>query len=166
MTRAAAALRTATTRSSASITRRAADDRGSTLLLTIFYAALALSVVLMVIAATSLYVERKRLFTLADGAALAGAEAFDLQDVVVTASGPRVSLSDSDITAAVATYLGANRATSLTDVEVESAGSVDGHSAAVRLSASWRPPIVGLLAPDGIRLEVNAVARSVFFPVP
>ena len=47
-------------------------EDGSTLLLTIFYAALALVLILLVVAATSLYLERKRLYTLADGASLVG----------------------------------------------------------------------------------------------
>ena len=59
------------------------DDRGSTLPLIIGYAGLALVVVLLVTAATALYLERARLFTLADGAALVGAESFDLDDVTV-----------------------------------------------------------------------------------
>ncbi len=37
------------------------DERGSTLLLTIFYAALSLALILVVVAVTSLYLERKRL---------------------------------------------------------------------------------------------------------
>jgi hypothetical protein len=33
----------------------------------------------------------------------------------------------------------------------------------VTLSATWRPPVVSLLVPAGIRIEVTSVARSVFF---
>ena len=46
-----------------------AGETGSTLLLTIFYCFLGLSIVLVVVSATTLYLERKRLFTVADGAA-------------------------------------------------------------------------------------------------
>ncbi|MDO9591011.1 MAG: pilus assembly protein TadG-related protein, partial [Microcella sp.] len=52
------------------------DDRGSILPLIAGFGALALAVVLLVSAATSLYLDRTRLFTLADGAALAAAESF------------------------------------------------------------------------------------------
>jgi len=41
--------------------------------------------------------------------------------------------------------------------------TVDGASATVQLSAYWRPPVVSLLVPKGIRLDVTAVARSVLF---
>ena len=71
---------------------RMRDDEGSILPLTIFYGVLSLVLILLVVAATSLYIERKRLFTLADGAALVGAEAFPLDAVAPTASGYRPTL--------------------------------------------------------------------------
>lgn len=45
---------------------------------------------------------------------------------------------------------------------VESAETPDGRSAEVTLSAYWRPPVVSLLVPAGLRIEVTAVGRSVF----
>ncbi|MEO5920555.1 MAG: pilus assembly protein TadG-related protein, partial [Pseudolysinimonas sp.] len=68
------------------------DEHGSTLPLICFYGALALLVTLIVASATSLYLERKRLFTLADGAALVGAESFELDEVAMTPDGPRATL--------------------------------------------------------------------------
>lgn len=140
---------------------RAPDEEGSTLLLTIFYGFLSLVLVLVVVAATSLYLERKRLFTVADGAALVGAEAFDLTSVSVTPDGPRASLQGAEVASAVDSYL-ASIPTGLDSLTVEEATSVDGRSATVSLSAYWRPPIVALLLPEGIRIEVTSVARSVF----
>ena len=137
------------------------DDQGSTLLLTIFYGFLSLVLVLLVVAASSLYLERKRLFTLADGAALVGAEAFELDDVIVTPSGPRVDLQDVDVAAAVSAYV-ASTPNGFESLRIDRAESVDGRSATVQLSAYWRPPIISLLVPDGIPIEVTAVARSVF----
>jgi hypothetical protein len=32
----------------------------------------------------------------------------------------------------------------------------------VSLSAWWRPPVLSLLVPEGMRIDVTAVARSVF----
>lgn len=141
---------------------RARNEDGSTLLLTIFYGMLSLALVLLVVAATSLYLERKRLFTLADGAALVGAEAFELDDVQVTPDGPRVTLQSADVASAVTQYVAANEPPTLESVAVESAGSVDGRSATVTLSGYWRPPVLSLLVPEGFRIEVTAVARSVF----
>ena len=137
-------------------------EEGSTLLLTIFYGFLSLVLVLGVVAASSLYLERKRLFTVADGAALAGAEAFDLDQVAQTPTGLRPTLESADVAAAVRAYLAQAPTGDLEKLAVERAETVDGRSATVELSAYWRPPIVSLLVPDGFRIEVTAVARSVF----
>lgn len=142
------------------MTRLARDD-GSTLVLTIFYGFLSLVLVLLVVAATSLYLERKRLFTLADGAALVGAEAFELDDVLLTPNGYRPTLQSADVAAAVSAYLGLAPG-NFESLAVERAETVDGRSATVSLSAYWRPPVVSLLVPEGFRIEVTAVARSVF----
>ena len=143
--------------------RRLADESGSTLLLTIFYGFLSLVLILLVVAASSLYLERKRLFTLADGAALAGAEAFQLDAVVVTPDGPRPTLESSDVARAVDAYLAAVPGQGFESLGVERAETVDGRSATVQLSAYWRPPMISLLVPEGIRIEVTAVGRSVFY---
>jgi uncharacterized membrane protein len=138
------------------------DEEGSTLLLTIFYGFLSLVLILLVVAASSLYLERKRLFTLADGAALVGAEAFDLDQVTVTPDGPRLTLESQDVASAVSTYISTNPTATFESLSVDRAETVDGRSATVELSAYWRPPIVSLLVPEGFRIEVTAVARSVF----
>jgi uncharacterized membrane protein len=141
---------------------RLRDEDGSTLLLTIFYGFLALVLILLVVAATSLYLERKRLLSLADGAALVGAEAFALDAVALTPQGPRPALHSADVADAVDEYLRAVPANNLEEVTVLRAESADGESATVELSAEWRPPLVSLLVPDGIRIEATSMARSVF----
>lgn len=144
------------------VSRVADDETGSTLILTIFYSFLALVLIFVVVAATSLYLERKRLFSLADGAALVGAEAFELSDVTVDPGGPSVVLESQDVAAAVAAYLARVPDPGFESLTLESAHTVDGRSATVTLSAYWRPPMVTLLVPEGIRIEVTALARSIF----
>ena len=139
------------------------DEEGSILPLTIFYGFLSLALILTVVAATSLYLERKRLFTVADGAALVGAEAFELDQV--TASSDRsleINLESNDVDAAVREYLRTRPNDELEGLKVVRAISVDGRSATVELRAYWRPPVVSVLLPDGFPIEVTAVARSVF----
>ena len=138
------------------------DDAGSILPLTIFYGFLALVLVLLVTAATSLYLERKRLFTLADSAALVGAESFSLSDVAATGERTRPMLRTADVATAVTAFVSAAPADGFESLAIDSARTDDGRSATVELSAYWRPPIVSLLVPDGFRIEVTAVARSVF----
>lgn len=136
------------------------SETGSTLLLTIFYSMLSLTLVLLITAASSLYLERKRLLSLADGAALVGAEAFDLTQIASSATGPRVTLTQADVATAVNDYLAAVPH-SFENLAVERAEPVDGRGATVALSAYWRPPMLSLLVPEGLRIEVEANARSV-----
>ncbi len=141
--------------------RRGCDDDGSTLPLTAFYAFLALVLILLVVSATSLYLERKRLFTLADGAAIVGAEAFDLADVRVVDGELRAELAPGDVATAVDEYLGV-APVRFDDLAVREATTTDGRSATVTLAATWHPPLMSLLVPDGVRIEVTSIARSVF----
>ncbi len=138
------------------------EDRGSTLPLTFFYMFLCLVLILIVVAVTSLYLERKRLFTLADGAALVGAEAFELSEVASTSDGLRATLDSRDVAAAVGEYLTTAPVSAFDGLAVERADSTDGQSATVELSAYWRPPVVTVFVAEGIRINVTAVARSVF----
>jgi hypothetical protein len=142
--------------------RRGAGDEGSILPLICFYAGLGLLVTLIVASATSLYLERKRLFTLADGAALVGAESFTLADVAVTPSGPRIELDPAEVRAAVRSYLDHNPIGRFEALSLDEATTLDGRSAQVTVSAVWRPPVVTLFVPDGLRIDATAVSRTVF----
>lgn len=137
-------------------------EDGSTLPLVIFYGFLSLVLILLVVAATSLYLERKRLFTLADGAALVGAEAFELEGVDLGAGRPRTAIDSADVREAVDGYLAAAPTAQFEALVLERADSADGRSATVSLSAYWRPPVVSLLVPAVLRIDVTATARSIF----
>jgi hypothetical protein len=139
----------------------AADD-GSTLPLVAFFGMLGLVVVLLVTAATSLYLEKKRLFTVADGAALVGAEAFELDTVAFTPDGPRPVLESRDVALAAEDYLAGNPAPDLEGLVIDRAFTADGRSATVTVSSTWRPPVVTIFVPEGMRIEATATARSVF----
>ncbi len=141
--------------------RLRADD-GSTLPLVAGFGALALALVLVAAAASSLYLERKQLFTLADGAALVGAEAFDLADVTVASGRPAVRLDPADVRRDVAAFLASTPNGGFEGLVLENATTPDGASARVTLSAIWRPPIVTVFFPEGVRLEATATARAVF----
>lgn len=140
------------------------QEDGSILPLIAGYATLSLVVVLLVTAATSLYLERKRLFSLADGAALVGAESFDLAAVrpgSAVGAGGAPRLTTSGVQRDVTTYLAQAPTADLTALTLESADTIDGLSATVTLASSWSPPVVTLFIPQGIRIEVTATARSV-----
>ena len=136
-------------------------ETGSTLLLTIFYCFLGLSIVLVVVSATTLYLERKRLFTVADGAALAAAEAWSLETVRLDGDRLAIELDSVDVREAAAAYLAA-AATDLDDVELVRASSVDGRTATVTLRSTWEAPLHTELVPLSVPVEVTVTARSVF----
>ena len=144
------------------ILRDARDEDGSTLILAIFYGMLSLLLILLVAAATSLYLERKRLYSLADAAALVGAEAFELSSVSLESGEPTVTLRSPRVRDAVVEFLEENPIGTFDALVLEDAASADGRSATVTVSSAWQPPVLTLFVPDGIRLEVTAVARSVF----
>lgn len=137
------------------------SEDGSILPLSVFFGMLSLAVVLLVVAATSLYLERERLYAVADGAALAGAEAFDLGEVTLRGDAPHPTLAAADVRAAARGYLSSQAASGFHDLVLESAISRDGQSATVRLAATWHPPMFSLFVPDGIRLRATSTARSV-----
>jgi hypothetical protein len=155
--------------------RDAAGDEGSILLLAIASCALGLAVILLVTAASSLYLERVRLSSLADAAALAGAESFDVDREGGATAGsatggspvpggewlPHPVLTDAGVARTVAVFLADEPVGGLHDLRVDAAGSPDGRSARVTLSVTWVPPVASLLVPDGVRIDVTSTARGV-----
>ena len=141
--------------------RFAGDDGGSTLLLTIFYCFLGLSIVVVVASATTLYLERKRLFTVADGAALAAAEAWRLETVRLDGDRLAIELDSAEVRAAASAYI-AEAAGDLDDLELVRAASDDGRTATVTLRSVWHPPLHTELVPLAVPIEVTVTARSVF----
>lgn len=135
-------------------------DEGSILPLIAGFAALSLVVVLLVTAATSLYLERKRLFTLADGAALVGAESFTLADVELVGGDVRPRLTSAAVARDVVAYLREAPVDGLDELTLVRATTDDGSTAIVSLASYWRPPVVTLFVPEGVRVEVTAQARS------
>ena len=141
--------------------RLANDDGGSTLLLTIFYCFLGLSIVVVVALATTLYLERKRLFTVADGAALAAAEAWQLETVRLDGDRLAIELDSAEVRAAASAYI-AEAAGDLDDLELVRAASDDGRTATVTLRSVWHAPLHTELVPLAVPIEVTVTARSVF----
>jgi uncharacterized membrane protein len=129
-------------------------EEGSVLILTLGYALLAIAVILVCVDATSLYLAQKRLDSVADAAALAGADGFTL---IIDAGGePHAELTASEVRAGaeaiVASYGGG--------VVVADAGTPDATSARVTVIATWRPPIMAMFVPDGVALEATATSRT------
>ncbi|MEG0162267.1 MAG: pilus assembly protein TadG-related protein, partial [Aurantimicrobium sp.] len=126
------------------------EEEGSSLILIIFAGLIGLAVILGTVAATSLYIERKRLFTVADGAALAAAEAFNLDDVQVINGRASITLTSSAVRSETDHYLQLIPASESKGVSVVSAVTNDGRSATVSLQKTWHPPVVSIFMPEGM----------------
>lgn len=137
------------------------EEEGSSLILIIFAGLIGLAVILGTVAATSLYIERKRLFTVADGAALAAAEAFNLDDVQVVNGHASITLTSSAVRSETDHYLQLIPAAESKGVSVVSAVTNDGRSATVSLQKTWHPPVVSIFMPEGMVIDVTATARTV-----
>ena len=129
-----------------------ADDEGSILPLTIGYALLAIVLILVCVDATSLYLAHKRTEAIADTAALAGSDGFELAG---DADAPVLRLTDADVEAQASEIVAVYGSASLVD-----ARTPDGASARVTVSTLWRPPIMTLFVPDGVTLQATATSRT------
>jgi len=130
-----------------------AGDEGSVLLLTLGYAVLAIAVILVGANAASLYLAQKRVDSVADAAALAGADGFTL---VLQDGEPRAILTD----AAVRVQASALVDIAGSEVSLVSATTPDGVSARVSVAATWHPLLFSVFVPSGVPLEATATSRT------
>ncbi|HET8878454.1 MAG TPA: pilus assembly protein TadG-related protein [Arthrobacter sp.] len=142
--------------------RKDKGEDGQLMVLIVGYVLVALLVTAVVAAASSVYLEHKKLLSLADGASIAAADSFTLGQISSASGSPSATLSGARVRGTTADYLnrdGAfNRFSGL--AVAPATGSPDGTTAVVVLSASVHPPIVNFLVPDGIRIEATSTARS------
>lgn len=137
------------------------SERGSTIPLISAYVALAAALIVVVTAATSLTLERKRLLTVADGAALAAAEAWSFADAPMTGSVP-VRFDAAGLRAAVDDYIAAADAANGFQAFALRRVTSDGErGVTITLSADWHGEGVAGLIPMSVPIEVTATARSV-----
>lgn len=123
-------------------------------------AVLLLVMVIGVARATSLLVERQRLFSLADGAAIYASENFDPAQVSRMGSRSRAPLTSSRVQQSAKEFLQRVGSEDLDSVRLESARTPDGWHAEVTLSSLWSPPVVSEFFPEVLRLRVDARAQT------
>lgn len=128
-------------------------EEGSVLLLTLGYVLLALAVIFVCVCATDLYIAQKRLDALADSAALAGADGFTL---AVRDGSVRAELTDDGVEQQAEAMVSALPG----EASITAAGTPDGVTARVTVTAEWRPPLVSVFVPDGVPLEPTATSRT------
>jgi hypothetical protein len=130
--------------------------------LIIGYVMLALLVSTVVMGASSLYIEHKKLLSLADGASVAAADSYTLGQVETKGGTPSAVLRGERVRSVAGDYLNRNGAFARFEALAVTAatGTPDGSTAVVVLSAAVHPPVVNFLVPDGIRIEAASTARS------
>lgn len=141
--------------------RPADPEAGSALPLLLVFFAIAAGFVAVVVGATALHLERLRLLTLADGAALAAAESFAVEDVRVVGDALVPTLHGASVAREAAGYLASAGPTGLDALALRSV-TTDGRSATVRLASVWHPPIASELLPLAVPLEVTSTAVARF----
>lgn len=152
----------------------AADDSGQIMLLALVYGLICIVLVLVVIAASAVHLDRKRLLALADAAALDAADALDEPAYFEATEDPdgidAVPITDAAVRDAATAYLQRHGAsTGLTDLSLDSAasGTADGATAVVVLTARSLPLLPEALAgtySEGVPLRVSASAISLTQP--
>ena len=144
------------------MTARANNEDGQMTVMILGYVTLALLVASVVIGISSVYLEHKRLLSLADGASLAAADSYTLGDVDTQGGSPSATLNPARVRNVAADFVSRSPAAQrFSGLAVAgSTGSPDGSTAVVVLTAAVHPPVVYFLVPDGIRIEATSTARS------
>jgi Flp pilus assembly protein TadG len=124
-------------------------------------AAVCLLAVAVVIDASALFLQRQHLVSLADAAALAGAQALDSQAYYAEGASAATALDPSAVSAAALRHL--RLSTGGGSVEVTRIWS-DGRQVVVGLSGALSLPFLPALFPD--RLAVESWAQLAYRPVP
>lgn len=136
-------------------------DEGRVLLLSLVYCAILVGLILVVAAATTVHLERKRLLDLADLTALQAADAMTA-DAYLAAPDPAgvVHLTDDAVRQAAEAHLAAAPETArFRGVQLVDATTPDGRTAVIRLRAVVDVPFA-FVATDLVTIEVLARARS------
>ena len=141
-----------------------ADERGSTLLLGIGLAVVCLLTVAVVTDTTAAFLQRRSLMAVADSAALAGAQAMDLDAYYRQGARAGTSLDAARVVSAVQRHLG-RFAVSEPDLAVVGIRT-DGENVWVRLARPLSLPFLGSVLGEGRadEVRVEAVARLDYRP--
>lgn len=133
---------------------RGREDRGSVLILTLGLLVVCVLAVGVVVDASAVFLTRRALQSEADSAALAGAQAIDVEAYYARGASDGIRLDPPAVRSAVQRFVGRGSIQGrLTSVELR------GDVVVVRMNGRVRPPFSGWLTPSGAYdLEVEAGA--------
>jgi hypothetical protein len=122
-------------------------------------AGLAVALMFLVVSATSLAIERHRLHALAEATALFAAESFDPGDLRMGSGELIVPLTNERVRRDAVSYLSGGIVHRHHDLRLVVADTPDNRRARVRLSATWRPPLVSAYVPLSVQMEAQSLSR-------
>lgn len=129
------------------------DDRGSVLLLGVGLVAVALLALVVLTDVAAALLQRQRLLAVADGAALAGAQAIDLAAYYAQGAGPQTRLDPTAVDVAARRHLaGTGARRDIDGLAVERVWS-DGQQVVVELSAPLTLPFLTSLFGGEVRVQ-------------
>lgn len=140
----------------------AGDEDGQMMVLIVGFVLIALLLATVVTAVSAVYLEHKKLLSMADGASSAAADSYTLGQPEGAAGEPSALLNGERVRKITQNYLTSNSAYARFDqlAIVAGTGSPDNSTAEVVLSSVAHPPVVNFLLPEGILIEARSTARS------
>lgn len=137
-------------------TTQTAADRGSISALTAVYVLIALVATLIVASSADLYLANKRLYSVADAAALAASGTAEISPQQTPQPAPQLTITPSRAKQAAQTQLTHfGDAYQLVDLRV------DGDRVTVTVSVEWTNPFTGQLVTPTQQLRVTVTSRAV-----
>lgn len=141
-----------------------AGEEGQTTVLMVGLCAVCLLLATVILAATTVNLEARRLLSVADGATLAAADSFTIaaEEGAAEQGGSPPVLDDATAAQAVAGYLAAAGAHErFQGLTVQSVTVGDGgRTVDVELTATARPPVVNWIVPEGVTVVATSSSRT------
>jgi len=139
--------------------RRAGDDQGSIMVLTLGFIVICILAVAVVVDASSVFLARRSLQAAVDSAALAGAQAIDLEDYYARGAADGIRLDPVAVRSQVTRQMSRVDGVRLESVRIE------GGEVIVTARTRVRPPFSGWLTPGGAQtLTAQAGATLTYRP--
>lgn len=136
------------------------NDRGSIMVLTLGFIAICVLAVAVVVDASTVFLQRRALQAAVDSAALAGAQAIDLDVYYQRGAADGVTLDPASVRTAVNRQMN-----SVDDVRLDSV-RVDGGVVTVRAHTRVRPPFSGWLTPGGAHVITVEAGATLSYRTP
>lgn len=137
------------------------DEEGQTSVLVVGLSAICILLATVILGATSVNIEARRLLSLADGASAAAADSFVLE-LGDGAEESRPVLTANGAAATVSQYLeSASAGSRFSGLTVQAVRVGDGgQTVEVVLAATAHPPIVNIVVPDGVPVVATSSSRT------